>query len=303
MDYDIAVPNDAKLWLRNNFGNVEIRNVHGWADVENGHGKLELRDGGAAKLTNSFGQVDVNGADGNLTVVNNNGAVTVSTVKGTLDVKDRFAAITVSKVQGAVIVSGGNGAVEISDAGSFHGEQFLWQRERPQHPWRFDREQHQWRHRRGYGERLRNVERKFRDDYICQRDRAREMHLVQRKSEGRAGRRRRLREDDVRRGALEQVGGSIEVEDSNGEINVKEVKGHAKLNTSFGAIEATGVRKGVRAITGNGTDIAERYWRRYLRKEQFRRCHRSTCQRNTHGGEFQRPGNGKLRERRHLGKN
>jgi DUF4097 and DUF4098 domain-containing protein YvlB len=118
VDYDIAVPSDAKLWLRNNFGNVEVRSVRGWADVENGHGKLELRDSGAAKLTNSFGQVDVNGADGNLTVVNNNGAVTVSTVKGTVDVKDRFAAITVSNVQGAVSVSGGNGAVEISDAGA-----------------------------------------------------------------------------------------------------------------------------------------------------------------------------------------
>jgi hypothetical protein len=118
VDYNIAVPSDAKLWLRNNFGNVEVRSVRGWAEVENGHGKLELRDSGAAKLSNSFGQVDVNGADGNLTVVNNNGAVTVSTVKGTLDVRDRFAAITVSNVQGAVSVSGGNGAVEISAAGA-----------------------------------------------------------------------------------------------------------------------------------------------------------------------------------------
>ena len=61
-----------------------MRSVRGWADVENGHGKLEVRDSGAAKLTNSFGAVDVNGADGNLTVDDNNGAVTVSTVKGSL---------------------------------------------------------------------------------------------------------------------------------------------------------------------------------------------------------------------------
>jgi DUF4097 and DUF4098 domain-containing protein YvlB len=48
------------------------------------------------------------------------------------------------------------------------------------------------------------------------------------------------------------VGGPIEVEDSNGGINVKEIKGKATLNTSFGSIEATGMSKGVRATTGNG---------------------------------------------------
>lgn len=51
---------------------------------------------------------------------------------------------------------------------------------------------------------------------------------------------------------LEQIGGSIEVEDSNGAINAKQIKGHAALNTSFGAIDAAAVSKGVRAVTGNG---------------------------------------------------
>ena len=87
VDYDIAVPNDAKISLRNDFGNIDIRSVRGWAEAENGHGKLELRDSGAAKLTNSFGSVDANGVEGNLTVVNNNGAVTVSTVKGSLGLR------------------------------------------------------------------------------------------------------------------------------------------------------------------------------------------------------------------------
>ena len=118
VDYDITVPSDAKLWVRNNFGNMEIRNVHGWADVENGHGKLEVRDSGAAKLANSFGQVEVSGVKGNLTVVDNNGAVGISAVKGTVDVKDRFGTITVSDAQGAVSVAGGNGGVEVSDAGA-----------------------------------------------------------------------------------------------------------------------------------------------------------------------------------------
>jgi len=54
-DYDIAVPSDAKLWVRNAFGNVEIRCARAWNDVENSHGQLTLRDVMVAgKLTNSF---------------------------------------------------------------------------------------------------------------------------------------------------------------------------------------------------------------------------------------------------------
>jgi hypothetical protein len=80
VDYDVTMPGDAKLWLRNSFGNVELAGVRGWTDVENGHGRLEFRDGGATKLTNSFGTVELNDSDGNATIVNSNGAVTVSAV-------------------------------------------------------------------------------------------------------------------------------------------------------------------------------------------------------------------------------
>ena len=58
VDYDIAVPTDAKLWVKNGFGNVEIAGVRGWADIENSHGQLNFRDGGAGKLANSFGPVE-----------------------------------------------------------------------------------------------------------------------------------------------------------------------------------------------------------------------------------------------------
>ncbi len=252
VDYDIAVPGDAKIWLRNNFGNVEIRSVHGWAEVENGHGKLEVRDSGASKLTNSFGAVEVNGVDGNLTVVNNNGEVTVSTVKGSVDLKDRFAAITVSNVQGPVTVSGGNGAVEITDAGTSTVSN-------------------------SFGSvNMRNI---HGDLTVNNNNGAIDANMVSgsatmngsfgaitftnvnghvkcTSSNGKV-KGGPVGEDVYVKTSfgevqLDQVGGSIEVDDSNGGINVKDVKGHATLNTSFGSIEATGIRKGARATTGNG---------------------------------------------------
>ena len=72
VDYDIAVPGDAKLWIKNGFGNVDIRGVGGWAEVENGHGELAFRDGGSMKLTNSLkawrAKLEEPPASGNITV-------------------------------------------------------------------------------------------------------------------------------------------------------------------------------------------------------------------------------------------
>ena len=117
VDYEIAMPADAPLWLHNDFGNADVSGVHGWSHIENGHGVLTVRDAGAAKLVNSFGRVELSNASGNCSVTDNNGAVSVSDVKGTLEVRDRFGEIEVSKIGGAVTISGGNGAISLSGAG------------------------------------------------------------------------------------------------------------------------------------------------------------------------------------------
>jgi hypothetical protein len=252
VDYDIAVPNDAKLWLKNNFGNAEIAGVHGWTDVENGHGKLTFRDGGSAKLTNSFGAVEANGADGGVTIVNNNGSVTVSSVKGALDVKDRFASITVSNIQGAVTISGGNGAVELTDAGAAKVNN-------------------------SFGSvNARNI---HGDLVVNNNNGTIEVNTVSggaqlttsfgsitfadvagsvrcTSSNGRVHGGPSGNEVYVKTTfgevSLERINGPVEVEDSNGGITVREIKGKGTFNTSFGSIEAAGLPKGVHATTGNG---------------------------------------------------
>jgi hypothetical protein len=252
VDYDIAVPRDAKLWMKNGFGNVEVSGVQGWADLENSHGQLKFENGGAAKLTDSFGEIQATGADGNLAVVDNNGAVTASSVKGTLDVKDRFGSITVSNVSDALTISGGNGPVEVTDAGSSKiGNSFGAVSARNIHG----------------------------DLVVSNNNGSIDVDTVSggaqlnssfgtitfanvsgyvkcTSSNGRVSGARTGSETYVKTTFgevnLEQVGGPIEVEDSNGGINVKEIRGKAVLNTSFGSIEATSMSKGVRATTGNG---------------------------------------------------
>jgi hypothetical protein len=252
VDYDITVPGDAKLWMKNSFGNVDVQGVQGWADLENSHGQLKFRDGGSAKLTNSFGEVQATGADGNLAVNNNNAAVTVSSVKGTLDIKDRFASITASNVTGAVNITGGNGLVEVTDTGSskisnsfgsvaarnVHGDLIVNNNNGAIDA---DTVSGGAQLNGSFGSiSVANVSGNVR----CT------------SSNGKVSGRRIASDVYVKTTfgevALEQIGGGVEVEDSNGGISVRDIKGKASFNTSFGAIEASGLPKGVRATTGNG---------------------------------------------------
>src|ERR1700756_2136408 len=118
VDYDIAAPADASLVVKNSFGSVNATGVRGRSEFENSHGSLNVRDTGAARLTNSFGSIELNGAAGDASVTDNNGSVQVAQVKGSLEVRNRFGGITVREIQGAANITGGNGAVNLTDAGS-----------------------------------------------------------------------------------------------------------------------------------------------------------------------------------------
>jgi DUF4097 and DUF4098 domain-containing protein YvlB len=251
VDYDISVPNDAKVWVKNAFGNADVRGVQGWTEVVNSNGNVALHDSGAAKLTNSFGSVETGNVSGKLTVINANGPVSVAGVKGDLDVKDRFASITISGVQGAALVSGGNGTVELTDVGaSVVSNSFGTVTARNVHG----------------------------DITINDNNGAIDVNDVNGAAElntsfgsisfnNIAGRVKCSSSNANVHGTkagelfvktsfggvtLEQISGALRVENSNGDVTVKDAKGYATLSTSFGAIEGSGLSKGVHATTGNG---------------------------------------------------
>ena len=115
VSYDIAMPSDAPLNVRNSFGSTEAFSIHGSVDIENSHGSITVHDAGAARLNDSFGSIELTGAAGNSSVTDTNGTVQVSDVKGTLEVRNRFGSITTKNIQGAATITGGNGAVTLAD--------------------------------------------------------------------------------------------------------------------------------------------------------------------------------------------
>jgi hypothetical protein len=260
VSYDIAIPSDAPLNIRNSYGTVDIARVHGRVEVENGYGSLIVRDAGPARLNNSFGSIELDGAAGNAVVNNKNSSVQVSDVKGTLEVQDRFGSITVRNIQGAATIAGGNGMVTLSDAASASVTTSFGNVDTRNI--RGDLSVHD---NNGnidisaiggsldVSDSFGNVtfaDVKGRVNCTTNNGRVKASSLT--------GTSVTIR-DSFGNLELENLNGALDAETSNGKITIHDVRGSVTLKSSFGAIEATNVPKGIRAITGNGaitlTDI------------------------------------------------
>jgi len=109
VDYEIAMPSDAPLFVKNSFGSVNATGVRSKSEFDNSHGSLNVRDTGAARLSNSFGSIELTGTAGDTSVTDNNGSVQVSQVKGALELRNRFGSIMARDIGGAASITGGNG--------------------------------------------------------------------------------------------------------------------------------------------------------------------------------------------------
>lgn len=217
VDYNITMPSEAPLWLRNSFGNVEVAGQRGWSQVENNNGSLLMRDVGTARITNSFGSVDLNTAYGNCAVTNGNGAVHITGIKGTLEARTRFGEIVISQVTGGATVSGGNGRIEVSNVNS------------------------NTTIANSFGETIaRNITGGLtitsNNGRISATDISGNTSIT-----GSFG--------EV---VAERIGGTLNVEDNNGQVKVREVKGALNARTSFGGVDASNLYAGASITTGNG---------------------------------------------------
>jgi hypothetical protein len=254
VDYDIAMPSDAPLFVKNSFGSVNAGGVRSKSEFDNSHGSLNVRDTGAARLTNSFGSIELSGAAGDASVTDNNGSVQVSQVKGALELRNRFGSITVREVGGAATITGGNGAVNLTDAGSANITTSFGSVDA--------------RNIRGdliVHDNNGNVDvsgiggaADITDSFgnVTFSDIKGRVHCTT--SNGRvsgsslSGSAVTIR-DSFGNLELSNIAGALNAETSNGRITLRTAHGAVELKSSFGAIEASDISKGIRAITGNGS--------------------------------------------------
>jgi hypothetical protein len=252
VNYDIGMPSDAPITVRDSFGSVEVYGIRGVADIENGYGSVTVRDAGAGKWTNAFGSIDLSGVGGNAIISDNNGSVTVADVKGTLEIRNRFGSITAQNVQGTANITGGNGSVTVSDMGAANITTSFASVEA--------------RNIRGdlsVHDNNGNVEiatiaggaditNSF-GNVVFADIRSRVQCTT---NNGRVNGRNIGGSITIRDSfgniELENISGAVDAETSNGKVAVRDARGTTSLKSSFGAIEASNIPKGIRAITGNG---------------------------------------------------
>jgi hypothetical protein len=260
VDYEIAMPSDAPLFVKNSFGSVNATGVRGKSEFDNNHGSLNVRDTGAARLSNSFGSIELSGAAGEASITDNNGSVQVSQVKGALELRNRFGSVTVREIGGAANITGGNGAVNLTDAASANITTSFGSVEA--------------RNIRGdlmVHDNNGNVDASsiggaadITDSFgnVTFSDVKGRVNCTT--SNGRvygsslSGSGVTIR-DSFGNLELSNIAGALNAETSNGKITLRSAHGTVELKSSFGAIEASDISKGIRAITGNGnitlTDI------------------------------------------------
>lgn len=119
VNYEITVPQNMPLQVRNSFGGVTVAGSQADCDIKTSHGSLQFNEGrGSQRLENAFGSIQLAGNAGDATVNNTNGSINVSGIQGALTLRDRFGTVQVFDVtKGAKIVNN-NGRIELSRAGA-----------------------------------------------------------------------------------------------------------------------------------------------------------------------------------------
>ena len=260
VDYDIAMPTDAALFVKNSFGSVNANSVRSTSEFDNSHGSLTVRDTGATRLHNSFGSIELTGAAGTAFVNDNNGSVQVSDVKGALEIRNRFGSITARNIQGAATITGGNGSLTVSDVvsanlttsfGSLDARNVRG--DLTVHDNNGNVEIATVGGSADITDSFGNVtfsDVKGRVNCTTNNGRINASSLT--------GSSVTIR-DSFGNLDLSNIAGALNAETSNGKITLRSAHGAVELKSSFGAVEASDIPKGIRAITGNGaitlTDI------------------------------------------------
>lgn len=252
VDFDILMPETAGLSIKNRFGSVSVTGLKASADIRNSNGAIAFRDGrGTQRLENSFGSIDLVGNVGDAVIGNSNGSVQVIQLQGKLEARNRFGRVTASRVTGSSDITNSNGSVTLEGASgpavitNSFGAVIL--------------------RNIGGGVTVRNSNGSIEAANITGEA---ELNSTfggiqfsdMRKTVSCTGSNARISGARVADavtirttfGTVEvRETGALDIENSNGKVIVREVRGPAKLTTSFGAIDAMGIGGDATLVNSN----------------------------------------------------
>jgi len=117
MDVTVEVPRATPLSIDNRYGDVTVDNVGGPIEVSNTSGMVEVVGvEGEAEIDNRYGDVLVTQVNGDLTVTATSGDVNVGDISGTADISNQYGAVEVEGITGQLDLRATSCEVSVSNA-------------------------------------------------------------------------------------------------------------------------------------------------------------------------------------------
>ncbi|MGE5632009.1 MAG: LiaI-LiaF-like domain-containing protein [Caulobacteraceae bacterium] len=116
IDFTIYVPKQASVDADGSFGDISVEGIDGNAVLENKNGQIKASGiGGSVDIDNSFGDIEVKGVGGKADIANKNGEITAEEITGAAVLENHFGDIQAAKVGGDLKTINNNGQITVQD--------------------------------------------------------------------------------------------------------------------------------------------------------------------------------------------
>ena len=253
--YEVTIPENAPLQVRNSFGAVSVTGLKASGDIRTSHGAINFRDGrGQQRLEDSFASVEVAGNAGDVVIENTNGGVKVADVTGALILTDRFASISAERISKDVTITNTNGAVDISDSGGTGVVKNAFGNVTV-HNFGGDLSVHNGNGKveamnvKGMAE----LHTSFGEVRFSDIGRGLSIRANNSQIEGSKVRGQTKIENSFGRVSVSDVDGGVQIQSGNGGVSVAAIRGDANVKTSFAGVDASDIAGALTVDDSNGS--------------------------------------------------
>ncbi len=116
VDFVVYVPKQVNVDVDSSFGDIRVEGIDGQCVLENKNGEIKASDiGGDVDIDNSFGDIEVSDVRGKADIINRNGEITADKISGSAVFESHFGDITATQIGGDLKITNNNGRITASD--------------------------------------------------------------------------------------------------------------------------------------------------------------------------------------------
>lgn len=114
IDFTIYVPRQINVDARSSFGDISVEGIEGNCTIETKNGEIMASEiDGSVDIENSFGSIEVKSIKGKADITNRNGEITAEEITGGVFIENHFGDIDAVKIGGDLKVLNSNGQIDV----------------------------------------------------------------------------------------------------------------------------------------------------------------------------------------------